>query len=59
MTLGTCLISLAIGKTSLSYKSQEKELFADCKATVFCDYKYTTSCQLTVKEITGEKSDDS
>ena len=44
MALGSCLISLVIGKTSLSYKSQEKELFADCKAVIFCDYKYTTSC---------------
>ena len=44
MALGSCLIFLVIGKTSLSYKSQEKELFAECKAIVFCDYKYTTSC---------------
>lgn len=44
MTLGSCLVFLVIGKTSLSHKSQEKKLFADCKAVVFSDYKATISC---------------
>lgn len=43
-TLGSWLVFLVIGKTSLSHKSQEKELFADCKAVEFCDYKATISC---------------
>lgn len=42
MTLGSSLISLAIETTSLSHKSQE--LFTECRAIVFCGYKYTTSC---------------